>query len=168
MPETPWSKFRLSDDYLALLDELAASNGGNRSAALREAILYWHRLVAEAGRQNAEDLAADDWTRLAHLNDPDPLPPDVEMGDEPIAVDWSARLAHEIVGMWEGRPVVLDLHRQERDACRELARRIAGWGPVRGYALFAALRYFWRHQDAGVGGGEWWAPEVWMTPTARD
>ena len=68
--------------------------------------------------------------------------------------------------MWEGR-TVLPLHRPEERACRALARRIAGWGPVRGYALFAALRHFWRHPESGVGGGEWWHPETWMTPTAR-
>ena len=33
------------------------------------------------------------------------------------------------------------------------------------YALMAALRYFWRTSDAGIGACV--APEVWLTPTAK-
>lgn len=162
------SPFRLSDAHLALLDDLAASRGGVRSDALRDAITYWHRAVREAGAANAADLSSEDWNRLAHLNDPGPME---GLGDEdegPLAIDWSARLAHELVGMWEGRAVVLPEHAAERVACRNLAKRIARWGAVRGYALWAALSYFWKTPSAGVGGGDWWHPATWMTPTAKE
>lgn len=163
MAETEATRFRLGEQHLSLLDSLAVSNGGVRAPALRDAIAYWHRLISEAGAQNVAELAPDDWVRLAHLNDPDPIPAGVD-NEEPLAVDWSARLAHELVGMWEGRSITLPLHREEATACRELARRIAPWGSVRGYALFAALRHFWR---APEGAAQWWQPEVWMTPVAR-
>jgi len=164
---TPVSKFRLPPATLEALDALAACNGGVRTSALKDAVAYWHAAVAEAGERNALDLAPDDWTRLAHLNDPgDPSWLDEEDAG-PRVIDWSARLAHELAGMWEGRAVVLPEHKDERKACRELARRIAGWGMVRGYALWACLRHFWTHPESGVGGGDWWHPATWMTPTAR-
>jgi hypothetical protein len=174
MPETPYQQFRLGPLTLADLDALAAGietpDGrlGNRSQAVREAIAYWRRVVEDAGQQNADDLSKEDWHRLAHLNRPD-MPSDSRDDEErSVAIDWSARLAAELVGMWEGRELVLPMHREEAKACRALAKRIGGWGVVRGYALFACLRYFWATPSSGVGGGDWWTPEIWMTPTAKD
>lgn len=165
MAETDLSRFRLGAYTLEHLDALAAS-AGSRSQAVREAAAYWRRAVEEAGRANAAELAPDDWIRLAHLNDPDPLPSDVrDDAGRSAAWDWSQRLAQELVGMWEGRDLTLPMHREEARACRELARRVAGWGVVRGYALFACLRHFWRAPNAAE---EWWRVEAWMTPAARD
>lgn len=160
------SHFRLGDHHVTLIDALAVPHGGVRSDAVRDAIAYWHRAVSEAGAQNALDLSPDEWSRLARLNDPGPvLPPDED--DGPLALDWSRYLAHELAGQWEGRRI-LPLHEADRAADLALARRIAGWGVVRGYALWAALRTFWRTPDSGVGGGDWWHPETWLTPTAKE
>lgn len=153
-----YTNFRLGPQTLADLDALAAS-AGTRTQALREAIAHWRQAVAEAGRLNADELSADDWTRLAHLNDVYQL--DHSDGDRSAAWDWSQRLAHELVGVWEGRPVLLPLHREEADACRDLARRVAALGPVRGYALMSALRHFWRDPARQLP-ERWWEPEVWM------
>jgi hypothetical protein len=168
MPSPAPSQFRLALAYLEALDSLAAHNGGKRSPALRDAIAYWRRAVGEAGRANALALTPEDWTRLASLNDPGGALDGLEDHEEgrPLAVDWSARLAHELVGMWEGRRL-LPPHAEEAKECRALARRIAGWGLARGYALYAALRHFWTRPEAGVGGGDWWHPESWLTPTAK-
>jgi hypothetical protein len=163
--ETPYIKFRLGEHTLADLDALAAPAGGVRSAALREAIHYWRRLVEEAGRRNAEEFGRDDWVRLAHLNNPDMMPPEIE--DETASTrDWSQYLAADLCGMWNGKPL-LPIHRQEKKACDALARRIAGIGLVRGYAMYCALRHFWGPALGTPGDGEWWHPETWMTPTAR-
>lgn len=160
------SQFRLSDAHLSLLDALAVAHGGVRTEAMRDAVAHWHRAVSEAGAVNAVELSPDDWERMAHLNDPGPVIP-AEEDDGPQAIDWSARLAYELTGAWEGRRV-LPAHEAERRACYALARRIARWGPVRGYALWMALRHFWANPSAGVGGGDWWHPETWMTPAAAD
>lgn len=165
MPETPYYKFRLPPDTLDQLNALAASNGGNNTLALKEAVAQWHALVAEAGRTNAEELSREDWHRLAHLNDPDPFG-DLIDGSPALSRDWSQMLAQELVGMWEGREVVLPAHKTEVKECRVLARRVAALGRVRGYALMAALRYFWREPSAGIEACA--APEVWLTPTAKD
>ena len=166
MPETPWSKFRLGEHTLADLDSLAAGLGGVRSAAVRDAIHHWRRAVEEAGRLNAAELKKDDWTRLAHLNRPDDPELDELLGNERIAPDWSRRLAVELCGMWEGKPL-LPVHRREKKACEELARRVAKFGPVRGYALYLALSHFWGPAVGTPGDGEWWHPETWLTPTAK-
>jgi hypothetical protein len=163
MPEVPYSKFRLGALSLAQLDALAAS-AGSRTQAAREAIAHWHAAVAFAGRQNAEELAEGDWVRLGHLNDPTPASWTWDEEDRAGARDWSAWLAVELAGAWEGRAAALPEHRRERSACHALARRIAGWGPARGYALFAALRWFWSRPDAPEG---WWRPEVWMAAEGR-
>lgn len=165
MASTPYAKFRLGADTLADLDALAASNGGNRSQALREAIAYWRMAVEEAGRRNAAELTAEEWTLLGHLNDPDPFSRLAEDDDPLPAPDWSRLLALELTGTWEGRPAVAPYHLAERDATRKLARKVNSWGPVRGYALMAALRYFWRSPEAGIMACA--APEVWLAPTAR-
>lgn len=166
MASTPYAKFRLGADTLADLDALAASNGGNRSQALREAIAYWRMAVEEAGRRNAAELTPEEWSLLGHLNDPDPFPGAALGEDEPGRVtDWSRRLALELAGTWEGRKPVAKFHQEEKAATNRLARKIASWGPTRGYALMAALRYFWRTPDAGIVACA--APEVWLTPTAR-
>jgi hypothetical protein len=36
---------------------------------------------------------------------------------------------------------------------------------VRGYALMAALRWLWAHQDTADA---WWHPEVWLTPEMKE
>lgn len=157
------SQFRLSDPILHLVDSLAASSG-TRSDAIRECVVYWHAATNAAGIENSEALSEEDWECLAHLNDPDPLAGIVEQRDT-YSLDWSMRLAQELVGQWDGRSVVLPEHRAMRDRCRKLAARISMWGPIRGYALMAALRYFWRHADAGIVAAQ--SPEIWMTPTAK-
>lgn len=166
MAETPWSKFRLGVGTLAALDALAASNGGNRSAALREAVGQWRAAVEAAARANAEELSREDWTRLAHLNDPDPFGGLLDDDPPTHGRDWSAYLAAELIGAWEGRPVVLPAHKAERRESAGLAKRVAAMGRVRGYALMAALRYFWKNPEAGITSCS--APEVWLTPTARE
>lgn len=166
---TRQTPFRLGDDTLAELADLAASNGGNLTTAVKEMAAQFRRLVEEAGRQNADEIEAEDWVRLCHLNDPDPYS-GLDLDDEAglpsrYGVDWSQALAAELVGMWEGRDSSLELHRRERRACEDLARQVAGLGRLRGYALMCALRYFWRHPEAGAAVCR--AVEVWLTPTAR-
>lgn len=157
-----YAQFRFGERTLADLDALAAS-AGSRTQAAREAVAYWRQLVAQAGRQNAEELSATDWERLGHLNDPSPLAWTWDEEERASARDWSHWLAAGLCGAWEGRSQALPQHEREAQACRELARRISSWGPVRGYALFAALRWFW--SDAGrAASGQWWRPGAWMTP----
>lgn len=162
------SQFRLGPDTLADLDALAASNGGQRTTAVKEAVAQFRALVEAAGRQNADELSREDWTRLAHLNDPDPFGGlDVEVDPMPRhGIDWSQYLAVELCGQWEGRELLLPLHKSEAKECRALAKRVAAFGRLRGYALMAALRYFWHTPDAGIGACA--APEVWMTPAAKE
>lgn len=160
------SKFRLGEHTLADLDALAAGIGGVRTAALRDAIHYWRQAVERAGQANAEELSRDDWTRLAHLNRPDDPEIDELLGRERYAPDWSVRLAQELVGMWEGKPL-LPVHAAEKKACESLARRVAKLGPVRGYALYLCLSHFWGPALGAPGDGEWWRPEGWLTPTAK-
>lgn len=167
MAETPYMKFRLAEHTVADLAALAASNGGVLTAAVRDAIHYWRRAVEAAGRINADQFTREDWVLLAQLNDPDPLPPGVEDDAAPVTVDWGKRLAAELVGRWEGR-TILPLHKAEVAATRALARRVAALDLVRGYAVYCALRHFWGPALATPGDGEWWHPETWMTPTARD
>jgi hypothetical protein len=162
--ETPYYKFRLPADVVADMNSLAASNGGNNTTAVKESVQYWRVAVEHAAADNARELKPAEWELLAHLNDPADVAEELTGGR---AVYWSARLAHELEGQWEGRATVLPEHKRERAACRKLAEKIRLWDLARGYALFAALRHFWRHPDSGVGGGGWWAPEVWMTPTAK-
>lgn len=166
MAETPYSKFRLSETTLADVDALAAPNGGNRSQAIRESVAYWRRLVEEAGRTNADALSPEEWTLLVHTGDPSDMdiPDDDEAGA--AARDWCVWLATSLAQMHDGREVVLPSHRDEARAAKKLAKKIAGWGIVRGYALYAALRYFWRRPEAGIAACA--APEVWMTLTARE
>lgn len=161
------SQFRLADHTLADLDALAASNGGVRTPALRDAIHYWRRLVEEAGRTNAEEFSREDWTLLAQLNDPGPLALSAEDEDGPLTGNWGQRLAIELTGQWEGR-TILPLHRAEVKACKDLARRVAKLDLTRGYAMYCALRHFWGPALQTPGDGEWWHPETWMTPTARE
>lgn len=154
---------RLSDQMAADLDALTPS-AGTATAAIREALHLTRVAVEAAARENADELSEDDWTRLAHLNQPD----DPELGDlgltSPVD-DWSQRLAAELVGAWEGRPTPLPGHKAEKRAAKDLAERVAAWGPVRGYALMTALRYFWKSPEAGIGACA--SPEVWMVPTAE-
>lgn len=166
MAETPVSKFRLSPVALDDLDALAAGRGGVRSAALRDAIRYWRRLVEDAGRENAREFSKDDWSLLANLNDPNIMPHGVEDDREPVAKDWGRHLAAELAGMWEGR-IVLPLHRAEVKATEKLAKRVAGIGFARGYALYLCLSHFWGAALGAPGGGEWWHPESWMAPAAK-
>lgn len=162
---TKITPMRLPDDSLAALASLAASNGGNLTVAVKEAAAQFRALVEDAGRANADELSAEDWTRLAHLNDPSSEVEELLDEVPTYETDWSRRLAAELVGTWEGRGTTLPLHRAEAKACRALAKRVATLGRLRGYALMCALRYFWRHPGAGIGACA--APEVWLAPTAR-
>lgn len=164
MAETPYFKFRLPPDVLADLNALAASNGGNNTLALKESLTQMRAAVEEAARLNADELSREDWIRLGHLNDPDPFG-DLIDGEPSLGRDWSQSLAMELTGMWEGKDTTLPLHRAEAKECAKLAKRIASWGRLRGYSLMCALRYFWRHQEAGIAACA--SPEIWMTPTAK-
>lgn len=171
---TPYYKYRLGPDTLADVAALAASNGGNQSAAVREAVTQFRAAVAEAAAVNAAELTEDDWTRLGHLNDPDPFGRPGGDDDDTAdllgrgrGIDWSQYLAMELVGMWEGRPATLPLHKAEKKASEQLARRVAAWGRVRGYALMAALRWWWR-QPNGVPIAACADPAAWMTPAPRE
>lgn len=166
MSVTP-SQFRLREHTLADLDALAASNGGLRTPALREAVYYWRQLVEQAGRINAEEFSRKDWVLLAHLNNLDPLPADEVLDVTMLVPDWGKRLAAELVGQWEGR-TILPLHRAEVAATKALAKRVAGLDIVRGYAMYSALRHFWGPGLDTPGDGEWWHPSTWMTPTAHE
>lgn len=157
--------FRLPEDTLGQLAGLAASNGGVLTAALKEAAAQFRLLVEEAGKLNAEAFQPDDWVRLGHLNDPDPFGGVDVMPAGRHGVDWSAALAAELIGMWEGRDTSLPTYRQEASACRELARRVAALGRLRGYALMASLRYFWRSPEAGIDSCR--SPEVWLSTLRR-
>lgn len=160
------SQFRLGPDTLADLDALAASNGGQRTTAVKEAAAQFRRLVEAAGRVNAEEFTAEDWVRLGLLNDPDPTGGlvEVDQAGSPHDRDWSRWFAAALVGTWEGRDTTLPVHKAEAKACRVLARRVAGIGRLRGYALMSALRYFWRSPGAVIESCA--APEVWMTPAS--
>lgn len=158
MPE--YTHFRLGERTLAQLDTLAAG-AGSRTQAVREATAYWTHLVRVAASINATELSEEDWVRLAHLNQPEPLPGDLRDEEDRTATrDWSQWLAIELVGMWEGRSLALPYHQEEARACLALAKRIARWGTVRGYALFACLRWLWRQEEDTRA--KWWTPEVWM------
>jgi hypothetical protein len=165
---TKLTPFRLPENTLDDLRSLAASNGDNLTTAVKEAAAQFRALVEEAGRQNGAELTRDEWVRLGHLDDPDPFSGlDVEVDSlSRHGIDWSRALAMELVGTWEGRDTTLPLHKAEAKACGRLAKRIAGWGRLRGYALMCALRRFWREPSAGIGSCA--APEVWMTPTAKE
>lgn len=154
------SRFRLGERTLAQLDGLAAS-AGSRTQAVREAVAYWQALVRQAGECNARELSLEDWIRLGHLGQPEVMPDEVRDEEQRASVcDWCGWLAAELHGQWEGRSLVLPYHREEAHACRALAKRISGWGVVRGYALFACLRHSWRQEGAPDG---WWHPDAWMT-----
>jgi hypothetical protein len=168
---TEYTRLRLGQGSLAQAAALAAS-AGNITQAVREALAYWHAAVAQAGRRNAEEFSPEDWTRLAALNNPDdPLPSEVRDEEARSAAwDWGQRLARDLLDQYAHRAVVLPAHVADRDACRALAARVAKLDLAQGYAMFAALRHFWRPENitSGVGGGEWWAPEVWLVPTAKE
>ena len=162
---------RLPFAVTALLDSLAAScgpgvigghrGGGGRKQAACEAIAQFHRAVAEAGRLNADELSEDNWIALGHLND---LSSEAdELFGRDYGIDWSQRIARELAYQFDGRAVITGDPRPKHS--RELACRIAAWGSIRGYALMAALRYFWRNTEAGIGVCA--EPEIWMTPATK-
>jgi hypothetical protein len=163
------SQFRLGPDTLADLDALAANNGGRRTTALKEATAQFRAAIEEAARANADALSPEEWALLGDLNQPDPyadMPDDVRDDVARWGVDWSAYLAAELVGAWESRAVVLPLHQEQAAAARALARKVGRFGRVRGYALMAALRWWWTpgtertiEQCAD--------PAAWMTPADR-
>jgi hypothetical protein len=161
---TPITPLRLGPDTLADLDALAASNGGIRTTAVKEAVAYWRAAVEAAGRANADALTAEAWTLLGHTGDPGDLDLPDDVCPDFCCRDWAFLLAAELSQVYDGRPL-LPAHRDEQKAAKRLAKKIAGWGITRGYALMAALRYFWRHPEAGIMACA--APEVWMTPEAR-
>jgi hypothetical protein len=160
VPETPYVKFRLGPDTLDALSALAASSG-NLTQAVRESAAYWHAETVAAARLNADELTRDEWHLLAHTGTPSLDIDDEDGGRYP---DWSQVLALELVGVWEGRPVLLASHAADKKASHALAKKVAKLGPVRGYAIMSALRWFWGHQDTADA---WWHPEVWMTPEVR-
>lgn len=163
MAETPYFKFRLPPDVLEALNALAASNGGNNTLALKEAVTLVRAATEAAGRTNADELSREEWMLLGHTGDPT----DIDMGDEEDAParDWSQVIALSLAQMYEGKPVLLPSQREEIRAAQKLAKKVGAWGPIRGYALMCALRYFWRHQEAGIAACA--SPEIWMTPTAK-
>jgi hypothetical protein len=156
---TDYTKFRLLPSALDTLADIAAS-AGNLSAAVRECIYYWHRVVGEAAQQNAEELTPEDWERLGHTGDPTTMIRD----DEEYTIDWSARLAIEVADTYEGKLLLLPEHKAAAKACKALAKKICGWGVVRGYAMMSAIRYLWTHTDAG---SDWYQPSVWMQAEVR-
>lgn len=164
MPETPYSKFRLGDHTLTDLDALAASNGGNRSAAIRDAVAYWRAEVERAGRLNAEQLSDAEWELLGHTGDPGDYDLLDSANEGSPCRDWAYLIATSLVQMHEGRAVLLASHREEQRAAKKLAAKIGKWGIIRGYALMAALRYFWRDPSARIQSCS--LPEIWLTPTA--
>lgn len=166
MAETPYFKFRLPPNTLADLNALAASNGGNNSLALKEAVAYWRDAVEVAAKQNADDLSRDEWTLLGHTGDPSDCDLPDEANEGSLCRDWAHLIAIELSTMYDGRLLMLPSHKEEERAAKKLAKKIAGWGIIRGYALMSALRYFWRHQEAGITACA--LPEIWMTPTARE
>lgn len=161
------SEYRLSEAVLIDVDALAAS-AGNRSQAVREAVCYWRELIEAAGRENAESLSPAEWELLGHTGDPTDMDTAGHVGDDgrPQVRDWCPVIALSLDQMHAGRSVLLASHKQEVRDAKKLARKIAAWGPVRGYALMAALRYFWRRPEAGIVSCS--APEIWMTPTAKE
>ncbi len=163
MAETPYFKFRLPPNVMADLNALAASNGGNNSLALKESVTLMRAATEAAARQNADELSTEEWTLLGHTGDPTDI--DVLELDDP-ARDWSQVIALSLEQMHEGKPLLLPSHKEEQKAAVKLARKVRSFGPIRGYALMSALRYFWRHQEAGIAACA--SPEIWMTPTARE
>lgn len=157
MAETPYSKFRLGEDSLSQLDSLAGA-AGSRSQAVRDCIAYWAAAVADAAVANAADFSEEDWVLLMAVE-----PPDYDMLDggdgRSGSRHWGSILAAELQGRWEGRKI-LALHEPEVKATRKLAGRVAKLDLGRGYALYAALRWFWSHQATPE---QWWRPEVWMS-----
>lgn len=157
--------YRLSEAVLDDVDAIAAS-AGNRSQAIREAVCYWRRLVEDAGRENADALSPAEWELLGHTGDPTDCDPPTEDDGRPHVRDWCPVLALSLDQMHDARSVLLASHKQEVRDAKKLARKIAGWGTVRGYALMSALRYFWRTPESGIVACS--AVEIWMTPTARE
>ena len=158
MAETPYSKFRLGEDSLSQLDSLAGA-AGSRSQAVRDCIAYWAAAVADAAVANAADFSEEDWVLLSGVEPPDLDLLDGEEGRRAVARHWGSILAAELVGRWEGRKI-LPLHEAEVKATRSASWRVAKLDLVRGYALYAALRWFWARQTTPE---QWWRPEVWMS-----
>jgi hypothetical protein len=146
VPVTPFSRFRLPEGILGELDALAAALGGVRTSAVKDAITYRHRPRADAGRANARDLSPEDWGILASIT-----VPAGRKGNGKVT-DWARHLAAQLGAM-------------EGPDGQALARRVASWGLVRGYALYACLAHRQRRRGDDIA---WWSPAVWMTPTARD
>lgn len=157
MAETPYSKFRLGKDTLAQTDRLAGA-AGSRTQAVRDCIAYWTAAVADAATTNVADFSEEDWTLLSGVEPPDLDLVDGEEG-RAVARHWGSILSAELLGRWEGRKI-LALHEPEVKATRKLAKRVAKLDLVRGYALYAALRWFWARQTTPE---QWWRPEVWMS-----
>lgn len=165
MAETPYAKYRLSPATLADVSALAAS-AGSHSQAIREAVAYWREAVETAGRENGKSLTPEEWTLLGHIGNPT----DFDLPDEdcptPCCRDWATLIGLNLVGMFEGRPILLKSQKEEQSAAKKLAKKIANWSLVRGYALMAALRYFWTHQEAGISACA--SPEIWLTPDVKE
>ena len=157
MAETPLSKFRLRPATLNAIDVLATS-AGSRSEAVREAVHHWRAAVTDAAGRNAAELAGDEWALLAAACDPRVQAEEcADIGEAP---DWSEVLARRLNALHSDRHVLLPSHRAEREAAGSLAQQVGAWGPVRGYALMAAIRWLWHHPRTEVA--EWWRSEVWL------
>jgi hypothetical protein len=162
MPPTPRTTYRFHPDTQAEVAALAAS-AGTSSQAIREAVHYFAAAVRAAGEANAAEFDADDWTRLAHLNRPDPPTWDDD-GRRDVARMWGPYLALELAGQWEGKDALAALpgHKLERAACLKLAKRVGVLDLIHGYAMYSALRYFWADPERELP-AEWWTPGVWMS-----
>lgn len=169
-PSTDRVDLRLPLAVVADLDALAAScgpgvtgpnGGGGRKQAACEAIAQFRRAVHAAGERNAEELSADDWTALGHLQD---VSEGAELFGAEYGIDWAGRIAQELADQFEGRAVISGDPRPKHAV--RLAKKIAGWSTVRGYALMSALRYFWRHAEAGIIAAQ--SPDIWLTPMAKE
>jgi len=131
------------------------------SQAFRESVAYWHAATLAGAKANAEEFTPDEWTIFASVEPPTYDVDDVEDGrlmPEATARQWGPLLRQELLDRWAER-TVLPLHRDEIEATRKLARRVAKLDLARGYAMYAALRWFWGRQETPP---DWWRPEVWM------
>ncbi|MBX9679659.1 MAG: hypothetical protein K2X38_12925 [Gemmataceae bacterium] len=163
MPRNPVS-FRLSDAVVEAIDDLAASPG-DKTRAVSEALLYWRTALEQAGRRNADEFSPEDWELLGHLGDPEDNLIGLDDDEEARAPHWPTILAVSLSQIHNGRAVILDSHKVEQAAARKLAKKIGALDVSRGYALYSALRYFWRSPDAGIEEAK--NPELWLSAEAK-
>lgn len=146
---------RLHPDTLSRVDDLATSTAtpdrpGNRSAAVRECVHYWHRSVVDACVTLAERISPDDWLRLAMVG-----LPAVEPGDYP---HWGVELAEDLRDAAHRHP------ERERAELRRLAGVLGRLSLAEGWGVAAALRWHAAHPDEP----RWWRPECWLGADRED